>query len=252
MKRFLMLLIATFTILPLAANAYVPSPRYGAFELKFGPYRPNADKTPGNEGQYSDFYGKNSSMFNTTLELDWQFARVPEIISFAVGGSFGIMREEGYAKIVDNEQENNTGSAQTSEDDSQKSSDETAINVMPFAVLAVFRIDVLADKLYIPVVPFFKVGFNWYLWWTRTSGKTTDKGGTMGWQLNAGIAIQLDWIDRMSARTFDNEVGVNHSYLFFEFLYANVDGMGSENHLHLSPTNIGSNGTWMAGLCLEF
>ena len=68
MKCSMLLLLVIITVFPVLANAYVPSPRYGAFELKFGPYRPNADKTPGNKGDYSDFYGKNSSMFNTTLQ----------------------------------------------------------------------------------------------------------------------------------------------------------------------------------------
>jgi hypothetical protein len=241
MKRIFSTVVAAallVLLLPLTATAYVPSPQYGAIEIKFGPYRPNVDDQPGITGTpYKDTYGKKESMFLATLEVDWQFFRIPVIeVSLGLAGSMGFMRESANALTV-------TG---------DRSNDETSINVFPFALLGVIRVDSLADLLGIPLIPYFKAGVNWYVWWTRTSGTTDGSGGTPGWQINPGLALRLDQFDKMSARTFDNEVGVNHSFIFFELLIANVDGFGGSDNLYLSPLNIGRYATWQAGLGVEF
>jgi len=113
-------------------------------------------------------------------------------------------------------------------------------------------VDTLADELGIPLIPYFKGGMNWYVWWTRNAGETTDSGGTPGWQICPGLALRLDQFDKMSARTFDNEIGVNHSFIFFELLIANVNGFGSGDNMYLSPENLWSYATWQAGLGIEF
>ena len=236
MRKIAVAVFALFFLTPAAAQGYVPSPQYGAFEIKFGPYRPNVDEEPGLSGTpYADTFGGKENMFLTTLELDWQFLRVPGV-SFGVAGSFGFMQEYARARTVD------TG---------QLSSDYTVLNVMPFAVLAVIRVDVFADYLRVPLVPYFKAGLNWYLWWVLGAGETIESGGTMGWQVNPGLAFRLDSFDPMSARTFDNEVGVNHTYIFFEFLIAGVEGFGRADYMYLSPSNMGSS-TFQIGLGVEF
>jgi len=238
MRRFAFALLAAAVLIPATAGAYVPSPQYGAFEVKFGPYRPNVDDEPGLTGTpYANTFGGNESMFLTTLELDWQFYRIVGI-SFGVGGSFGFMQESARARTVES---------------GEKSSDFTVLNVMPFALLAVIRIDSIAEYLKVPLVPYFKVGLNWYLWWVLGAGETIDSAGTMGWQINPGLAIRLDGFDPMSSRTFDNEMGINHSFIFFEFMYARVEGLGKDSgYMYLSPENWGEGGTFQIGLGLEF
>ena len=71
------------------------------------------------------------------------------------------------------------------------------------------------------------------------------------WQFSPGLAIRLDQFDRKSARTFDNELGVNHSYIFVEVLWAFVDRFGNTDYLNLS-TNTFARATILAGLALEF
>jgi hypothetical protein len=230
-------------VLPMQARAYVPSPRHGALELKFGPHRPHGDAFMVNDTRYdyTDFFGENESMFRAELEIDWQFARIDEVMSFGIGGGMGFMREEARGFVET-----------PGTNELQRSSDKTSLNVIPFSLLGVIRIDVLSEKLNIPFVPFFKAGLNWYVWWTKTGGDKDNSGGTLGWQVNPGLAFLLDWIDETTARTFDNEVGVNNSYLFVELVYARVDGFGDNGKLDLTPNNIGDSATWMAGLCLEF
>ena len=110
--------------------------------------------------------------------------------------------------------------------------------------------DVLADKVGIPVVPFVKAGLNWYLWWVHKGGSVPSEngekasGGTPGWQFSTGAMFRLDDLDRISARTFDNEAGVNHSYLFAEILWAVVDRFGDNSYLNLS-TDTAANATFL-------
>jgi hypothetical protein len=225
---FACVLLAALT-LPIGASAYVPSPQDGAFELKFGPYTPNVDEEPGLTGKpYKDIF-KDDWMFLTVLELDWQIVHRWGM-SLGVGGSAGFMQVYAPAKTAEG----------------VESSDYTVLNVIPFAVLAVLRVDALADELNIPFVPYFKAGLNWYLWWVLSGGDTVDKGATPGWQLSPGLMFRLDSFDPMSARTFDNEVGVNHSYLFGEFTWATVEGLGRDGYMYLSDT------TFLIGLALEF
>jgi len=229
--------VSTLLITMIISNVgfgHVPSPRYGMFELKFGPYTPNVDQEPGLTGQPYKQIFKDDSMFLTSIELDWQFLILPGV-SVAVGGSMGFMQSCAKSETASGEQ----------------SADYTCLNVMPFAALSIVRIDALADYVGIPLVPYFKFGMNWYLWWILGGGETVSSGGTLGWQINPGIALRLDGFDRMSARTIDNEVGVNHSYLFFEFFYGQVEGLGRGGYMYLSPANWGS-GSFQIGLGLEF
>lgn len=253
MKRIIYYILAGLLLVPTVAQAYIPSPQYGAFELKFGPYKPNLDQEPGLKEQgaepYRDTFG-DDSMFLTVIELDWQIVHPPGF-SLGIGGSVGFMQNYAKSTITD-EAGNETDSA-----------DYTVLNIIPFALLAVIRIDALADELNVPIVPYFKAGLAWYVWWILGGGdtarfsvegegaETKGNGGTMGWQISPGIMFRLDQFDKISARTFDNEAGVNHSYLFAEILWAWVEGFGNDAHMYLSTDNFGG-ATFLAGIALEF
>jgi hypothetical protein len=226
---------------PLGAAAYIPSPQYGAFELKFGPYRPAVDENGSLSGHpYQDVFG-DDTMFLTSLEVDWQFIHPPGF-SLGIGGSIGFM--QAYAKSL-------------LPDGTRSDADYTVLNVMPYNLLFVIRVDALPDYLNVPIVPFFKIGFDWYFWWVLGGGEVATangergRGGTLGWQFTPGLAFLLDPLDRSTARTFDNEVGVNHSYLFVEFVWAYVNHFGNDDYMNLS-TNTFANATILAGLALEF
>lgn len=222
---------------PALTRAYIASPQNGAFELKFGPYEPEigvGDASGDNESAYKAAFG-GGSMFLTELEIDWQFWHPPGV-SFGVGGSIGFMQ--------------NWKTATTEE--GGKSKDYLVLNVLPMAVLAVIRVDVLSEHMGIPLVPYIKGGLSYHLWWSLNAGDTDDHGGTLGMQLRPGIMFQLDPLDETSARTFDNEVGVNDSYLFFELIIADADHFGKDGHLDFTPKNIGNRATFVAGLALEF
>ncbi len=257
MKRLALSILLVTLLAPTVAQAYIPSPQFGAFELKFGPYRPAVDENKSVTGRPYKNTFNDDAMFLTQLELDWQFAHPPGF-SIGVGGSIGFMQAYAKSKMLSDD-------GTTSD---EESADYTVLNVIPFAVLAIVRVDVLADMLNVPLVPFFKIGLNWYLWWILGGGEVAEAefmdddgdshsekgvGGTPGWQMNTGLMFRLDSFDPMSARTFDNEVGVNHSYLFVELVWAFVSNFDDGDHMRLTTNTFDNiDATIMFGLALEF
>jgi len=60
--------------------------------------------------------------------------------------------------------------------------------------------------------------------------------------------LLLDEFDEHAAVEMDNEWGINNTYIFGEWMMANLNGFGSSNNG--SVMNIGTN-TWVIGLGLE-
>src|SRR5581483_5125848 len=89
-----------------------------------------------------------------------------------------------------------------------RAGDETDLNIIPMQLMLVYRFDVLANRYKVPLVPYVKVGLGYYIWviqngsggvatTTSTSGSKLDgAGGTWGYVLNPGLALQLDIIEQ--------------------------------------------------------
>jgi hypothetical protein len=218
------------------------SPQYFAFELKFGPYRPNVDSEFDRNGvevrtPYKDYFGNGNHLL-TQIELDWQVFR--GFGSIAIGASVGYFSVTGTAPLG-----TNTG---------LPSGDTSNFRVIPTSLSAVYRFDRLLEARNIPLVPYGKLGLD-YAFWQITDGNgeiahdamgNAGSGGTRGWHASAGLAIVLDFLDPEAARDFDADLGVNHTALTIDYTYANISGLGQANRLHVGDT------TWAIGLLLEF
>jgi hypothetical protein len=177
-------------------------------------------------------------------EFDYQIWR--GFGSVGVGIAGGYYRNSANA-LLDNSAD---GTPSTSE---ELSAGKTAITLVPLSVLAVYRFDVLAERFAIPVVPFAKFGLGYTLWWIEKSDGSLANvdgdeamGGSLGLQINLGLALQLDVFEPTAAKNLDNDIGINHTYLFFEFWYQQADGFGSDKKLDVGDT------TWQGGLAFEF
>jgi len=212
------------------------SEQVGAFEARFGVYTPHVDDEPALKGAtpYKDTFG-NDSLFIFEFEVDWQFWRWP-------GGTLGVGGSIGYFQAY----------AKAQSESGQESGDYTVLNVIPLRMPLVLRIDWFARNPGIPIVPYGKIGLDYYVWWILDAGSVASwngkdgEGGTFGWHGGGGIMILLDPLDTYAARTFDNEVGVNNSYLFFEYYYADISNFGASDAMYLGDD------TWVAGLAIEF
>ncbi len=236
------------------------SSQWFAFELKFSPYSPKIDDSAGLNGKtpFADLFTSQTnhhrpdSRLLTQLEFDFQFLHKH--------GSLGVGVTAGYARRTTHSFnfDDLAGKVACTIPNCTRSGDETALNVMPFSLLAVYRWDWLALKHHVPLVPYLKIGLAYYVWWIEngagaTASFTNTKnnvesgyGGTFGWVVNPGISFLLDVIDPTAARTIDAELGINHSYVFIELHYADVTGFGAKDKLTLSDT------TFNCGLAFEF
>ena len=218
------------------------SPQRFAFELKFGPYRPDVDSEFDVGGKqlrtpYKDYFGSGRRLL-TQIEFDWQLLH--KFGSLAVGAGIGYFSVTGVAPLG-----TNTG---------QLSGDTSNLKVVPISASVVYRFDYFLEERNIPVVPFVKGGLDW-AYWQNTDGNgeiaqdaqgNSARGATLGWHAAAGVALVLDWLDPEAARDFDADLGVNHTALTFEYNHADISGLGQSGRLHLGDT------TWALGVLLEF
>jgi hypothetical protein len=174
----------------------------------------------------------------TQLELDYElFHRFGTI---AVGVGLGYFSATGVSPVA-----NGTG---------LPSGDTSTLKIIPISASAVYRFDYFLEQRKIPIVPFGKVGLDW-AYWQITDGNdeiATDgrggrgRGGTLGWHAAVGLSLVLDFFDPEAARDFDNELGVNHTSLVFQYTYADISGLGMSDRLHVGDAS------WSLGLMFQF
>jgi hypothetical protein len=219
------------------------SPRNMVFELRLGPYSPLVDRAFPNlsVGPYQQTFG-TGFMLLAEGEIERQLWQ--KVGSLAVGLSVGYTEKYAHATA-------DVGGGQTGE--------AVSLRLVPMKVLAVYRFDFLQIKYGIPLVPFVKAGIEVAYWLTAKgtqSPETTEgvagQGVSYGFVGMAGMAFLLDVLDPRLARDFDSGIGVNHSYIFAEFNFAEVNDFdrknaaGTPNALDLSSRFV------MFGLAFEY
>jgi len=209
-----------------------------AFELRFGPYKPDVDSEfDGARHPYQDFYG-NGAHLMTQMELDYEFFH--RVGTIAAGIGFGYFSVTGTSPVA-----SGTG---------LPSGDKSTLKVMPLSLSAVYRFDYFLERRKFPVVPYGKLGLDW-AYWQITDGNDEiasdgrggrGRGGTLGWHAAVGLALVLDFLDPEAARDFDADLGVNHTALVFQYTYADISGLGRSERLHVGDNN------WSLGLMFQF
>jgi hypothetical protein len=215
------------------------SPQRAALEIRFGRYKPAVDDEFSGTGPYARTFG-DDARFHFGLELDWQALRIPYF--GVLGPAFGWSYFHASAKAKF------TGT-------NIESAEDTSLTIMPMHLSAVLRLDELERRTHIPIVPYAKLGLGLGLWSAaNTAGPSTVKvngqdvaGKDTTWGVHSALGMMfcLNILDERSAARLDEETGVNHSYLFAEWMRAGLSGLGSRPQM-----NIGTN-TWVVGLALD-
>jgi hypothetical protein len=193
----------------------IESPERFSLELRVGVYQPDT-------AAFDMIFDDLGPMLG--VELDVIVFRLEDIGWLGVGGSFGWGSYSGFTLATDGTPTN----------------EETVLTLMPFPVLAVLRIDVLARLLDIPFAFQGKIGPDFVLW--INDGRTSTSNVAIGLRWAAQVALELDWFDRRAARGLDDEWGINHSYFFFE-IYGSTAGGSME---------VATPFAWTLGLSLTF
>jgi MYXO-CTERM domain-containing protein len=218
----------------------IQTPISGQLEIKFGSYLPEIDAgfqaTP---GPYETIFGAGGSLY---FEVEYDYYLWREYGVLAIG--FGL----GYSS--------NTGNGLL--EDGTASVDETSFKFLPLRLSAIYRFDMLARDFGIPLTFYVKGGIDYYIWWAKSAagiatyrdpetGELDEaRGGTWGWHTAVGVQFLLDFLAPEMSRSFDASVGVNNSYLFGEWLLADVDDFGAFESLRLGDS------AFLFGLAFEF
>jgi hypothetical protein len=211
----------------------------GYFDFKVGPYFPAIDGELGGRAHpYRDTFGAGSS---PKYSGEYDYLLLDGFGTLSVGLEVGYFTNSAKAFI--------TGTT-------TRSGDDTAIKLIPVSILAAYRFDRFLEA--VPLMPYARIGLNYTFWWidkadgetatfTDAAGNRDDgRGGTPGWQVSGGLALNIDFLDPAAARTMDNEVGINNTFLFFEVSHVAANGLWMKNKLHVGDTN------WLAGISFEF
>jgi hypothetical protein len=213
-----------------------------AAEVRFMPYRPEIDQEPslGGKTPYQSTFGSmNRVLFS--VELDYQAVRIPYV------GTLGPAVSVGYTDMTDKSL--TLAGARSAED--------TSLTIYPLHALAVLRADELYRRTGIPLVPHAKLGVGYALWRITNPGGTSQavdtsgntisgKGGTWGTHFAFGLSLALDALDRGAAANLDENVGINHTYLWAEYDFMRLTGVGQNNALRLAANS------WAMGMTFEF
>jgi hypothetical protein len=189
-----------------ARPALIDSPMWWAFELKAGPYR------PGNSQSLKDTFGNDDGWLLST-EVDVTVLHIPKTGQLNLGAGFGWAAYDAKAK----------------DENGAKTNEETKLVLYPLSALAILRIDALARETVIPLTFAGKIGAD-FVRWKTTTGKRTDADGlNIGLRWAVQAAFELDFFERQSARRMDEEWGVNHTFLLFEYFQSLTEGTGDRS-----------------------
>ncbi len=223
-----------------ASGLQSQSPLHGAFEFKLGLASPDLDAEFGGDGPFDEMYGSRR-MFHFELEVDGYFWQ--EFGSLGAYGAIGhaTMRAKAF-----------------NSDGTRNVTDTSRLRLLPLRAGVVYRFDELVDRYRVPLAVSLKAGFDWYLWWVQSSNgvadhrpaeggaRTVGRGGTTGWHVSAGLHFLLDSLAPRMAQSFDNNSGINSTYLFAELLLTQVNDFGGASSWDLSDTQL------LFGLAFEF
>lgn len=189
----------------------IGSERTTGIEVKLGGYKPLIDSEPGLAGApYRDTFGDNAMLL---------IEGSGERQIFQAFGTAGIGFSAGYAEKF----------APAHLDNGNPAPESTGLRIVPLSLYGVYRFDYAAHNWGIPLVPYVKAGLRYSIWWASKGSSLENVdgkpavGGRWGWGVSGGLSLLLDVFEPRLARDFDTDAGVNHSYLFIEANYADVN-----------------------------
>jgi hypothetical protein len=226
------------------------SPQHFAAELRFSPFTPAVDSDPSLRGStpYARAFGSSPRVL-VEAEFDWQALRIPHFGTLGPGLALGYTAMSGAAQFTMPH-----GPSMTT-----MSGETTSLDIYPIDAMAVLRVDVFWHEMGIPLVPYLKAGVGYALWRaTNTVGTSvyvdpnsgrsiSGKGGSLGTHFALGIGLNINFLDEYAAKGFDEEVGVNGTYVFAEWTREDLAGAGIQS----DPLRVGGT-SWTFGLAFEF
>jgi hypothetical protein len=236
------------------------SPQRFAVELRFGPYLPSIDSEFTGKTPFADIFGldcnptvnadpnkstmggKVSPRFYFGVEFDYLPLRIPYVGVFGGGLGWGFTSFSNYANFVSAK----GGAANCSQE-------TTTLTIMPMYASLVLRFDELMRRTRIPIVPYGKAGVG-LAWWRASTDAGTEvckpesgncakqqsgMGLTPSLHFAVGGMLALNFLDYRAAARLDETTGVNHAYLFGEYMNEQIPLTKSAMHVGTSTAVVG-------------
>ncbi|MET0285289.1 MAG: MXAN_2562 family outer membrane beta-barrel protein [Polyangiales bacterium] len=183
----------------------VDSPMWMGLELRVGPYR------PGTTSAFRETY-QNDRGWMLNVEFDVTLYHIPWVGQLNAGLNWGWANYDARAIDVDNP--------------GMRADEKTKFTVFPIGLLGILRVDALARHTVVPLTFAGKIGYELVRWKADLGPDDEGKGLNKGLRYGAQAAIELDWFDRGTARRMDEDWGINHTYLLFEWYESKTKGVG--------------------------
>ena len=192
----------------------------GSFEFQAGRYLPAIDSEfimpPGVAAPWETSFG-------TTRR--WLFkARGGKAIfrgygTLELGAGAGYFSAKGSARFADG----------------TVSAEQTGFKLVPLSLDLTYRLDLVFERLGVPLVPYGRIALLRDHWWvTGAGGSASESGVTSGWGWGGGLGLVLDFIDPTLARELDRDSGIKHTMVVVEVAKTNVNDFGSTKSWDLS------------------
>ncbi len=180
----------------------VDSPQWMGLELRVGPYRPGP-------ATFKDTF-LNDRGWMVNVEFDVTLYHIPWVGQLNAGLNWGWSAYDAHA--LDRQ--------------GTRVDEKTKFTIFPVSLLGVLRVDALARHTVVPLTFAGKLGYEVVRWKAETGGKSDGNGLNQGLRWGAQAALELDWFDRGTARRMDEDWGINHTYLLFEWYESRTKGTG--------------------------
>jgi hypothetical protein len=164
-----------------------------------------------------------------------------------VGLSIGYMGKTAHAYV--------DGSDPNDPNRPRSPGDTTSFRLIPMQLTAIYRFTMLDDDYGIPLVPYVRGGFGYYVWWSSAPSGSSSvapmnpsnlaRGASAGLVGAIGLQIRAERIDAEAARSMAQS-GLQHAGFYGELNMGWVDGFGKASKLDVGDT------TWFAGVDFEF
>lgn len=218
-KGGLVLLAVVSTLGAGSAHAdilYSESPRTGALRLKLGSFNPRESFDAGlSQPVYQQTFGNRGLLL---FELSYERYLWKKFGAAGVGFSAGYGERYGNAFVLN--------------DPNETTGVKTALHLVPMSLYALYNFDYAAQEWGVPLVPYARLGLAYTGYWISKGGGVEyasgrrGAGGKWGWTAAGGLAFLLDVLEPRLARDFDTDIGVNHTYVFAEYVILKADGFG--------------------------
>ncbi len=204
------------------------SPERGSASFRFGLLAPPTLRNAETGTTFESIYTSNQSL---VFLADYESKITGKIGRVGIKFGSGVYTAQGVGKF------RNTATTRRSDDIPEE---RYTFLLFPNSVTGVYRFQYSEKQVF---VPFIEGGLGYYGFMELRDDNITPKIGGAAVTIAAGGAnFNLDWLDRRSIRSLDNEYGVNHVWLTTEFRVL----------VGLNKTYDFTSNVFNAGILLEF